>query len=139
MTKYNSASRQRVKKKPEIHPLWRGAGCLIMIFMPLFSFFTARALIDYGLTHNWVIPYQLLGNPRLPDYFYDVPILITIFGPVTRWTNIYAILALAFLILLVVGGFFSFVYALIYRYAGPPRWGPTDVPPPRIKVKRYRR
>lgn len=139
MTRYTSTIRQKVKKKPEIHPLWRGAGCIIMIIMPLFSFFLASFLIDYGLAHNWPIPYQLLGNPRLPDYFYKVPSLIVIFGPVTSWTNIYAILALAFLIMLVAGGFFTFVYALIYRYVGPPRWGPLDEPPPRIKVKRYRR
>jgi hypothetical protein len=34
----------------------------------------------------------------------------------------------------------SFVYALVYRFVGPPAYGPMDAPPPRgVRLKRYKR
>ena len=141
MTKYDSASRRRQIKKPDKpHPIWRAIGCLIIVIIPLISFAAAKILIDFGLESGWRIPYQLLGNPRLPDYVYESPILATLLSPITRLTNFYAYLSLGLLLIMGFGGFVSFSYALAYRFFGPPRWGPQDMPPPRgIKPKPYKR
>jgi hypothetical protein len=33
----------------------------------------------------------------------------------------------------------SVIYGYIYTIFGPPRYGPTDAPPPRVKAKPYKR
>ncbi len=141
MTKYNSAARRRQIQKPDQpHPVWRGIGCMIMVITPLISYAAAKLTIDFGLKSGWVIPYQLLGNPTLPDYVYDVPVLAFLLAPITNWTNLYAYLAVGLMYLMIFGGLLSFTYALTYRFVGPPRWGPLDIPPPRgKKPKPYKR
>src|SRR6266508_212827 len=141
MTKYTTAAsrRERPRKPRETHPIWRGIGCLLIIIITLISISAAKITIDYGLKSGWTIPYQLLGNPRLPDYFYKAPALIAIFGPITRVTNFYAYLATTIIYLIVLGGLSSFGYAVAYNFIGPPRRGPLDVPPPNIRTKRYKR
>ncbi len=141
MTKYDAYNRRRQARKPEKpHPIWRGIGCLIIIIVPLISLAAAKVIIDYGLVQGWPIPYQLLGNPILPDSFYEIPLLILLLAPVTHWTNLYAYLSLSLLLIMIFGGILTFLYAFTYRFVGPPRWGPQDVPPPKgIKPKPYKR
>jgi hypothetical protein len=141
MTKYSAYYHQRRIDKPERpHPIWRGIGCLIMVIVPLISFAAAMVTVNYGLHHGWPIPVQLLGNPQFPRSIYDISGLILILGPLTRWTNFYAYLAAAVLYTIFLGGLLSFGYALLYRFVGPSRWGPLDVPPPkRIRPKPYKR
>jgi hypothetical protein len=111
-----------------------------MVVVPLVSLAAAKVLIDYGLEHDWPIPYQLLGNPVLPDFIYENPILAQALGPVALWTHLSAYLATALLLTVILGGFLSFAYALIYGLVGPSRWGPLDVPPPRgAKPRAYKR
>jgi hypothetical protein len=33
----------------------------------------------------------------------------------------------------------SVIYGYIYQIFGPPRYGPTDAPPPKVKAKPYKR
>lgn len=141
MTKYTSAASRRdsFKKPKQTHPIWRGIGCLFAILITLVSISAAKITIDYGLKHDWTIPYQLLGNPQLPDFFYKVPALVTIFGPITTVTNFYAYLATTLVYMMLLGGLFSVGYAVAYRIIGPPRWGPLDLPPPKVRAKRYKR
>jgi len=121
------------------HAVWRGIGCLMIILIPVLSVALGYETINYGIEKKWVIPYQLLGTPRLPDIFYDVPILIQLSFPVRRIENFYGYAMAAVAYMIVVGGFISVVYALVYRVMGPPRYGPFDAPPPKIKTKRYTR
>jgi hypothetical protein len=54
--------------------------------------------------------------------------------------NLKAMLLLAFMYTLFIGGLMSLIYALIYRAFGPPKYGPQDAPPIRAKkVKKYTR
>src|SRR6266508_1558210 len=113
MTKYSTAASRRegLKKPKQTHPIWRGIGCLLIIIITLISISAAKLTIDYGLKNGWTIPYQLLGNPSLPDYFYKVPALVTIFGPITLVNNFYAYLATTIIYLILLGGLASFGYA----------------------------
>jgi len=140
MGKYKSSSRRELTPKSDApHVIWRGIGCLMMIVIPAISIAAGIATVDYGLTHNWPIPYQLLTAPVLPKFFYKSSGLLTIFYPLTQIPSFYAYVAVSVLYMMVIGGVISVIYATIYRFVGPSRYGPLDAPPPKIKTKRYTR
>jgi hypothetical protein len=141
MTKYDSVGRQRViprTQKP--HPVWRGIGCLIMIIVPLIALALAKITLDYGLEAGWPIPFELLGNPIVPDYLWKVYALAPLWGFIQSQTNLYALLSFALLYAIVMTAFLSVAYSVVYKMVGPPQYSPLDAPPPKgIKVKRYKR
>jgi drug/metabolite transporter (DMT)-like permease len=140
MGKYQSLARKKVvEKSREVHVAWRGIGCLMMLVIPVISIAAAVLTIDYGLEHNWTIPYQLLGFPRYPDWFYASNGLMTILSPITNTRHFYAYAIASIIYMILLGGIMSVVYAYIYRLIGPSRYSPLDVPPPNIKVKKYKR
>jgi hypothetical protein len=53
--------------------------------------------------------------------------------------NLIANLVFAIAITIVIGGIMSILYGYLYSIFGPPRYGPQDAPPMRVKVKRYKR
>ena len=110
-----------------------------MILIPLVSYAAGKATVDYGLSHNWIIPYQLLGTPSLPDYVYKSNLLAQLLSPITTWKYFYAYAVATIIYVIVLGGILSVVNAYIYQIIGPPRWGPQDVPPPKIKSRGFRR
>ncbi|MBI5840428.1 MAG: hypothetical protein HZB19_10025 [Chloroflexi bacterium] len=140
MTKYTSVQkREQPVKTRQVHPVWRGIGCLFTILIPIISFAASMLIVEYGVENKWLIPYQLLGNPQLPTFIYKSAVLVQIVGPIAGWTNFYAILVIAIFLMIALGGLLAIVNAIVYQVAGPPRWGPQDVPPPKIKAKRYKR
>ena len=141
MGKYSAASRRPPPPpKPEgPHAIWRGIGCLMMLLIPIISVALGYETVNYVLKQGWILPYQLLGTPQLPDFFYKSGGLLQVFGPLTHIQNLYAHLAAGILYMILLGGLVSVIYAVMYRIAGPNRWGPTDAPPPKIKTKRYTR
>ncbi len=139
MTKYNSQSRQAVKQARPQHPAWRGIGCLMMILVPIMSWAAAVITIGFILDNELYIPYQLLGYPILPALLRKSSALVFLFTPITQYENFYGIALATFIYTLFLGGFLGVLYSLVYRYVGPPRWGPKDIPPPNIKTRRYKR
>lgn len=139
MGKYRSVAKVNIPKSDGPHVIWRGIGCLLMIFIPLISIAAGVETVKYGLAHGWAIPYELLGRPALPGFFYQSSGLLILFGPLTRIDNFYAYLAFSVLFTVALGGLISLVYAFAYRFVAPPRYGPLDEPPPRIKTKKYTR
>lgn len=140
MGKYRSSSRIRTAPKTSgPHAIWRGIGCFMMLIIPAISIAAGFETIKYGIANNWPFPYELMGNPRLPDIFYKSNGLMTILGPIISIENFYAIAAASLLFMVFLGGIISLVYAIVYRATGPERYGPTDAPPPKIKTKRYTR
>jgi len=140
MGKYSTNS--RIAKKPKSegpHVIWRGIGCLMMLIIPAISIAAGYETVNYGLTHDWSIPYQLLGAARLPDFFYKSSGLLQLFGFITRIPNFYAHAAVSILYMVLIGGIISVIYAVVYRMVGPSRYGPLDAPPPKIKTKKYTR
>ena len=140
MGRYEKNNFRQVKpRKRELHPVWRGIGCLIILVLPLMSYASAVIIVDYGISQRWPIPRELLGRPQLPEILFKLPSIAQIFYPVLGWINFYAYLAVGVIILVLLVGFLSFVYALMYRYVGPPQYSPIDAPPTGRKVKRYKR
>ena len=107
----------RQSERPwEIHPLWRGIGCMMAVLIPLLSYAGAVLLVDANLKNRWL---------DIPREFYWPP------------TNPLLASQLGVALLLSMFGYFIFViiYLFIYKIVGPPKYGPTDAPP----VKRTRK
>ncbi|MBK6647024.1 MAG: hypothetical protein IPG44_14985 [Anaerolineales bacterium] len=140
MSKYKSSTLVKVKERTkQPHYLWRGIGCVMMIVLPAFSYVTGKLIIDALIKARYYIPYQLLGYPALPSLFYQSRGLMTILGPILKINNLYAYLTAGFLIMLLLGGVISLIYAIIYRMFGASQYGPLDAPPPKYKAKTYKR
>lgn len=140
MSKYRSNSVKVVKERSkQPHYLWRGIGCVMMLVIPAMSAAIAYEVINYGLDHNWPIPFQLLGTPRYPDLFYSSSGMMIILSPITAIRNFYAYAVGTLIIMILLGGFMSLIYAFVYRMVGPAQYSPLDAPPPNVKVKRYKR
>lgn len=116
---------------------WRGIGCLLMIITPAISIVSAILTIGSSLVQY--IPYQLMGYPVLPDYFFATDGLAMIFSPIVNIENLYAIILVSAAYTMLLGGLISVVYATIYRIVNPNRYGAFDAPPPNVKAKKYQR
>jgi len=140
MGKYTSSV---IKHKPQKtkapHFIWNGLGCMMIVIIPIISIAAGIQTVDYALQHGWILPAGLLGRPTLPDFFYKSSGLISIFGPITSINNLYAYAVASIVYVLAIGGVSSMAYAFAYRFVGPPRYGPQDIPPPNFKVKKYKR
>jgi hypothetical protein len=140
MGKYSSSIHKKTLPKSDgPHVIWRGIGCLMMIIIPVISFAAGYETINYAVENNLQVPYQLLGTPRYPDFFYNSSGIMSLLRPITAIKHLYGIVVVAIFYMILLGGITSFGYALAYRIAGPSRYGPLDVPQPNIKVKRYKR
>ena len=141
MGKHTSVSSRKPLKEIDRtpHAVWRGIGCLMILLMPIISMALAYETINYGLEKKWPIPHQLLGFPKMPQIFYDVPVLRQLTYPIRQIDDFYAYALATLVYMMVVGGVISVLYALVYSVIGPPRYGPFDAPPPKIKTKRYTR
>lgn len=140
MSKYRSLAVKKTREKSkQPHYLWRGIGCLMMLIIPAISIAAGYETVRYALDHGYVIPYQLLGTPKYPDFFYASRGLMQILSPITNTRHFYAYAAASLLYMMLLGGVSSFVYAVVYRMVGPARYGPLDAPPPNVKAKTYKR
>lgn len=140
MGKYQSSAKKVVKERSrDVHVAWRGIGCLMMLIVPIMSIALGYETIKYGLDNNWAIPYQLLGLPRFPDWFYLSSGIMTLVSPIAGINHFYAYAAMSILYMVLLSGIMSVVYAFVYRMIAPPRYGPLDVERPNIKVKRFKR
>lgn len=140
MAKYRNYMIQPEAKHPsEVHPIWRGIGCLLIVLTPLIAFSGATLLVNAGVEHNWPIPPEILGHIQFPEWFMNTPVLREIGHWIGSYPNLLAILIAFFLLVLLLWGLFSSLYAMLYRAAGLTRYTELDAPPPRRKAKRYKR
>jgi len=139
VARYETIRRPSPKRQKELHPVWRGIGCLTILIVPILSYASAYVTLEEGLRRGWPIPPALLGAPRLPDLIWKIPVLAQLFAPIYGWNNLYAHLALTIVYIVVFAGLLSLGYAILYRFVGPPRYGPQDEPPLKHKPKPYKR
>lgn len=138
MGKYAPSVRRSNIKPERPHPVWRGIGCLIMIIVPVLSYAAASVTMP-ALREAGLVPYDLMGTPRVPDWMWISPVVAGFFQRIIGRPMFSAIMLLTVLYIIFLGGFFSFAYALLYRFVGPPRYGPTDAEPVRKKIRKYTR
>jgi hypothetical protein len=128
--KYRREHEQRPWK---IHPVWRGIGCALLILVLIMSWYGTKLFLQSNekivlpreLTRVVSIPYtHVSGIDRLigeiNNYFSRTGF---VFGQIF-FTTIFAIIGF---------GVMSVIYAVMYKVAGPPRYGPFDVPPNQMR------
>jgi len=111
----------------------------MMLLIPLISIAAGYETINYALNTGYPVPYQLLGTPTYPDLFYKSSGMMTILSPITAIRHFYAYAVAAIFYMVLLGGFTSLTYAIVYRMVGPSRYGPLDAPPSSVKAKPYKR
>lgn len=140
MGKYHSNSRNRAPiVRNQIPAAVRGIGCITMAIIPVLSYGIGAYWIENGLPGTQYIPPNLLGAPNIPSYFFSSPAFSGIANFLAKQNNLSANLIFAVAVAMIIGGFMAIVYGYIYSLFGPSRYGPTDVPPPRVKTKKYTR
>ena len=140
MTKYTSYNRTPPKpRRAEVHPLMRGIGCILIVVVPILAYGTAVLLVNYGTTHGWPIPPGWYGPPTFPPLLWKLQGLQPILQFLQAQSNLQANIIFAIALTVLIGGIMSMIYGYTYTLFGPPRYGPQDAPPIRIKVKRYKR
>lgn len=140
MGRYTSYQRQEGPiKRGEIHPVMRGIGCILLAIVPLLSYGTAVLVVNYGTQKGWPIPPNWLGTPKFHPLLWKLEGLRTSLNFLTAQTNLMANIVFAIAIAVVIFGVLSMLYGFMFRLMGPPQYGPTDAPPPRVRVKRYKR
>jgi hypothetical protein len=126
-------------KRGDIHPVMRGIGCILFAIVPPLSYGTAVLLVNYGISQGWPIPPDWLGTPAIPSWLLALRGLMPIYNWIYLQTNLTANIIFAIAVAVVVFGILSMLYGFLYSLAGPSRYGPTDEPPIRRRVKRYKR
>jgi hypothetical protein len=124
------------KKSQEVSEAGRGIGCLLIIVIPIISFFIGTQLVNYAVTHNISLPRELLGKQVLPDLINRSYGLRAVFGPLAQIPNLYANLLAGLICLIVISSLISLIYAVVARIMNPDSYGPTDAPPPKRKLAR---
>jgi hypothetical protein len=105
------------EKPPEIHPIWRGIGFLMMILLPLVSFAGALILLQENKARGWV----------------DIPPKALIPGP---YPEALVILFITVILCVALFAVFQLITFVVFKLFGPPRYGFTDVPPITRRVKK---
>jgi hypothetical protein len=125
--------RQPRDQRPwKIHPVWRGIGCALLVLVPIMSWYATslflhsneKVVLPWELTRVVTIPYTRVAQidkviVQINRYFDSTGF---VFGQIF-FTIIFSIIGF---------GVIAFLYAILYRVAGPPRYGPFDVPPNRV-------
>jgi len=128
MGKYGSYKQDVYKRPYDVHPIWRGIGCIMMILIPLVSIVGALEVIDAGQKAGWPLPYDLMGYPQLPVEAYKLPVIANIARTISSVNNLYAIASFSVVFMILGFAIISFVYASAFRVMGPPRYTPLDAP-----------
>ena len=140
MGKYSTNSRRQAPvQRNQVPPLVRGLGCVTMVIVPLLSYGIADYWLEKGLPGAALIPPNLLGTPNIPQFFLQSPLLSVPANFLRNQNNLNANLIFALAFTMIIGGLMAVIYGYIYAMFGPSKYGPTDVPPPRVKTKKYTR
>ena len=141
MGKYTGFQKpDRPRRQQELHPVWRGVGCLLMVIIPILSYVLAVISVDLLLSSGVGLPPELLGTPsfKIPAFVYRAQGLGKILGWFMSLNNLYANLLLTILYIVLFSLLISLVYAFMYRTMGPQK-DPLDAEPFNVKVKKYKR
>jgi vacuolar-type H+-ATPase subunit I/STV1 len=140
MGKYTSLSQKPdIPRNRGVHPVMRGFGCIMLAIVPFLSYGLAVIAVNLWLLRGLPLPPEWIGYLEIDPLLYRISGLTLILDFLGSQYNLVANLVFAFAIAIIIAGVMSIVFGYIYRLFGPPQYGPLDAPPPRVKVKRYKR
>jgi hypothetical protein len=96
-------------------------------------------LVNYGARQGWPIPPNWFGRIEIHPLLLRLEGLAPVWNFLMSQQNLVAHLIFTLAIIVLLGGLMSVIYGYLYSIFGPPRYGPQDAPPIRVKVKRYKR
>jgi hypothetical protein len=129
--------KQREERPWKVHPVWRGIGCALMILVPIMSWYGSIIFLQ---NNSWIPLPESLTKPILIPYTKQVLVdqyIGLINGALSGSGITYGHLFFTVAIMFFGFGLLSIIYGMMYRVAGPPRYGPFDVPP--IRERKGRR
>jgi len=140
MSNYKFADRNKVPPPHQrgVHPVMRGIGCIMMIIVPVLAYIASDLLIESGFGRG-VIPPAWYQRIQFPPFLMQLSGLAVVLRAIGRIEHLPANLVFTTVIVIIVGGVMSIFYGYVYSLFGPSKYGPTDEPPIRVKVKRYKR
>ena len=140
MGKYSSYVRKKeVPRNRGVHPVMRGIGCIMIVVVPILAYGASLLLVEYGVNNGWPIPPAWLQPPVFPPLLLRLQGFSNLLGFLQSQPRFIAHLVFTVAITVVIGGVMAVLFGYIYTLFGPPRYGPTDAPPPRVKAKPYKR
>ena len=141
MGKYTTRSVQAPRKPRNtgVHPVMRGIGCIMIVVVPILAYGAAVLLVNYAIGQNWPLPPDWIGRPTIHPLLLKLQGLAPVWNFLLQQNNLIANVVIAAAITILIGGIMSIIYGYLYSIFGPPRYGPQDAPPIRVKVKRYKR
>jgi hypothetical protein len=126
------------KKKKEIAPIWRGIGCILIIFIPALAYGLMVLAVPL-IVESGYAPLELLARVHFPAGVYGLPILSPVASFLGGIDYFWIKLIAFFFILIFLAGMFSLVYTSLYQLFGPARYSKIDAPPSSHKPKVYKR
>ena len=124
--------RQKDQKPWKINPVWRGIGCVLLILVPIMAWFATTLFLQSN--QKLVLPWELTKVVAIP--YTRVSEIDQVILPINRYfaSTGFVFGQVFFTIIFSIIGFgvMAFLYAILYRVAGPPRYGPFDVPPNKV-------
>lgn len=138
MGKYRSGVQRKEPQTQGTQPIWRGIGCLLIVLVPILSYAAAEVTMPFFRSQG-LVPRELLTSLQAPDWLWISPMLARAYESIFGRPGILAILGLTLIYILFIGGIISVLYSYLYQLTAPSRYGPMDAPPPKVKVKRYKR
>ncbi|HSL44420.1 MAG TPA: hypothetical protein VK897_13370 [Anaerolineales bacterium] len=140
MGKYTSYARQKPKpRNVGVHPVMRGIGCIMMVVVPILAYGLSILVVNYGVSRGWPLPANWFGPPSIPPLLWRVQGLQPILQFLQAQNNLEVNLVFTIVLIVIIGGIMTLIYGYMYTLFGPPKYGPQDAPPIRVKVKRYKR
>lgn len=140
MGKYSTSSRRApAPKRDTIHPLVRGIGCLMFVLVPILAYGIATVLVPMAPGWGLPIPADWYGRPNIQNPVAGIPFLNEFADLLLQQDNLTVNLVFAAIITVLLYGVLSIAFGYMYSMASPSKYGPMDVPPPRVKTKKYRR
>jgi hypothetical protein len=137
MGKYSKFQFKPVGKKGK-NPIWRGIGCILIVIALVLAYWLTVTFVP-SIIATGRVPYQLLGHIHFPDWAYRFRMTTEIASFISRFNNLWMNIITFIVMMVLLTGVGSLVYAMIYSVIGPPRFTAQDAPPSKYKAKKYTR
>ncbi|MFM8322040.1 MAG: hypothetical protein ACKOC5_14100 [Chloroflexota bacterium] len=127
MGKYSTRQTPPPQRPYDVHPVWRGIGCILLLVAPPVAYAIAHLLVEANMTENWYpLPANLMNTVPVPQLGLTL-------------THVYANLLAATILLVLGSGLLMLIYTVIYSIVGPKRYSPMDSPEVRQPKRRSQR
>ncbi len=124
--------RGRQERPWKVNPVWRGIGCILLLLIPIMAWYGTALFLQTN--RQIVLPRELTSVVVIPfTHINEIDKLILQANHYFQSTK-FVFAQLFFTVILSIIGFgvMAFLYSLLYRIAGPSRYGPFDVPPNKV-------